>query len=59
MYWSNTYHTGYLPINTNTMFTHNATAYNVSAILDDNGILDEAKYQAYSPVFISASAIIF
>ncbi|KAM5344246.1 hypothetical protein ACJ41O_012783 [Fusarium nematophilum] len=59
MYWSNTYYTGYLPINTNTMFAHNATRYNVSAILDENGLLDEAKYQAYSPVYIAASSITY
>ncbi|PHH92148.1 hypothetical protein CDD83_8716 [Cordyceps sp. RAO-2017] len=59
MYWSNTFYTGYLPINTNTMFAHNATTYNVSAILDENGILDEAKYQAYSPVYIAASSVTY
>ncbi|KAH7137462.1 OPT oligopeptide transporter protein-domain-containing protein [Dactylonectria estremocensis] len=59
MYWTNTYNTGYLPINTNTMFTHNATLYNVTMILDDDGLLDEAKYQAYSPVYIAASSITY
>lgn len=59
MNWSNTYYTGYLPINTNTMFDHNATKYNVSAILDENGLLDEEKYQAYSPVYIAASSITY
>ncbi|KAF5024438.1 hypothetical protein F66182_3524 [Fusarium sp. NRRL 66182] len=29
MYWSNTYNTGYLPINTNTMFDNTGAKYNV------------------------------
>lgn len=59
MYWTNTYNTGYLPINTNTMFNHNATLYNVSSILNEDGLLDEAKYQASSPVYIAASSITY
>ncbi|KAL2788318.1 OPT oligopeptide transporter protein-domain-containing protein [Aspergillus keveii] len=41
VYWTNTYNTGYLPINTNTMFTNNGTQYDVSAILNDKGLLDD------------------
>jgi hypothetical protein len=59
MYWTNTYNTGYLPINTNVMYNHNATVYNVSAILDERGLLDEKKYQEYSPVFIAASSLTY
>ncbi|KAK7433014.1 hypothetical protein QQZ08_000487 [Neonectria magnoliae] len=54
MYWNNTYFTGYFPINTNTMFDHTGAKYNVSSILDEDGLLDEAKYQAYSQVYIAA-----
>lgn len=57
LYWTNAYNTAYLPINTNTMFNHFGTKYNVSKILDAKGLLDEAKYQAYSPVYIAASSI--
>jgi hypothetical protein len=59
VYWTNTYNTGYLPINTNTMFTNNGTQYDVSAILNDKGLLDVEKYLAYSPVYIAASSIIY
>ncbi|KAF5006554.1 hypothetical protein FDECE_7080 [Fusarium decemcellulare] len=59
LYWLNTYYTGYLPINTNTMFDHTGSKYNVSSILDENGLLDEAKYQAYSPVYIAASSVTY
>ncbi|EYE98609.1 OPT oligopeptide transporter [Aspergillus ruber CBS 135680] len=57
MYWTNAYHTGYLPINTNSMHNHFGNAYNVSIILDERGWLDEAKYQAYSPVYLAASSL--
>ncbi|KLP14582.1 sexual differentiation process protein isp4 [Fusarium fujikuroi] len=59
MYWNNTYNTGYLPINTNTMFDHTGAKYNVSSILDDRGLLDAEKYQAYSQVYIAASYVTY
>ncbi|KAG8672374.1 hypothetical protein FPOAC1_005641 [Fusarium poae] len=59
MYWNNTYNTGYLPINTNTMFDNTGAKYNVSSILDDRGLLDVEKYQAYSQVHIAASSITY
>ncbi|KAM0426479.1 hypothetical protein ACHAPT_008170 [Fusarium lateritium] len=59
MYWTNAFNTGYLPINTNTMFDHTGAKYNVSSILDERGLLDESKYQAYSMVYIAASSITF
>ncbi|KAL3432941.1 OPT oligopeptide transporter protein-domain-containing protein [Aspergillus tetrazonus] len=59
LYWTNAYHTAYLPINTNSMFNHFATSYNVSQILDDRGLLDESKYQSYSPVYLAASSLTF
>ncbi|PWY73104.1 OPT oligopeptide transporter [Aspergillus sclerotioniger CBS 115572] len=57
LYWTNAYHTGYLPINTNSIFDHYGKSHNVSKILDDRGWLDETKYQAYSPVYLAASSL--
>jgi hypothetical protein len=57
LYWTNVYNTGYLPINSNFMYDHTGGRYNVSAILDSRGWLDEQKYQAYSPVFLAASSV--
>lgn len=57
IYYTNTYNTGYLPINTNSMFNHYGQRYNVSAILDDRWWLDETKYQAYSQVHLAASSL--
>lgn len=51
------YNTAYLPINSSSAFTNNATAYTVQAVITDNK-LDEAKYQQYSPPFYSAGYIL-
>lgn len=59
IYWTNAYNTGYLPINTNNMFANNASEYNVSAILDERGLLDTEKYLSYSPVYITAASIVY
>ena len=59
MYWSNTFNTAYLPINTNTMFDNTGAKYNVSSILDNRGLLDVEKYHAYSPVYIAASSLTY
>ncbi|KAK9482258.1 hypothetical protein V1527DRAFT_476920 [Lipomyces starkeyi] len=45
--------TAYLPLNTNALRTNTNKAYVVSEILA-NGLLDESKYQKYSPPFYSA-----
>lgn len=54
MYYTNTYNTAYLPINSNIPFDNTGKRYNVTAILDERAILDVDKYQAYSPPFLSA-----
>ncbi|KAH6900541.1 OPT oligopeptide transporter protein-domain-containing protein [Thelonectria olida] len=58
IYYTNTYNTAYLPINSNRVWDHFAHHYNVSAILDERGILDGSKYEAYSPPFLSAACIV-
>lgn len=57
IYYTNTYNTAYLPINANKPFDHFGKRYNVTSILDDRGIFDNAKYQTYSPPFLSAGNI--
>lgn len=54
IYYTNTFNTAYLPINSNRPFDHFGQPYNVSAIIDKNGIFDGAKYAAYSPPFLAA-----
>ncbi|KAK9319421.1 OPT oligopeptide transporter protein-domain-containing protein [Lipomyces orientalis] len=57
MYWSNYKYTSYLPINTNVLRTNTGEPYSVQKILT-NGLLDEKKYQKYSPPFYSAGALL-
>ncbi|KAL7816243.1 OPT domain-containing protein [Trichoderma gracile] len=58
IYYTNTYYTAYLPINSNHPYDHFGKRYNVSAILDDRGIIDIEKYQAYSPPYLSAANVV-
>lgn len=57
LYYTNTYYTGYLPLNSNLPHDNRGRRYNVSAILDERGIFDGDKYQAYSPPFLSAAKV--
>ncbi|KAH9949440.1 OPT oligopeptide transporter [Amylocystis lapponica] len=52
LYFKNVFFAQYMPILTGSSFDNTGNPYNVNAILTD-GIFDEAKYQAYSPMFIS------
>ncbi|KAL7421661.1 hypothetical protein Q5752_003430 [Cryptotrichosporon argae] len=53
-YWTNTYYSSYLPINSNHIFDNTGTAYNVSLILTDDGLFDNDKYQQYSEPYMAA-----
>ena len=58
IWYTNAFNTGYLPINSNRTFDHFGKLYNVTSILDPRGIFDSAKYQAYSPPFLSAANVV-
>jgi OPT family small oligopeptide transporter len=58
LYFSNAFHTGYIPLISNQPWDHFAQPFNVSAVLDDDGIIDVAKYQEYSMPFLSAGNIV-
>ena len=58
VYYTNTFNTAYLPINSNKPFDHFGNLYNVSAIIDKRGIFDGEKYAAYSPPFLSAGNLV-
>ncbi|KAI4740640.1 OPT-domain-containing protein [Aureobasidium sp. EXF-12298] len=55
VWYSNTFNTGYLPINSNKVFDHYGKFYNVTRTLDHRGMFDAAKYTAYSPAYLSAA----
>jgi len=56
-YFSNAWNTGYLPINSNRTFDRYGKRFNVSKVIDDRGILDEAAYQEYSMAYMAAGNI--
>jgi len=57
-YWTNAFDSGYIPINSNRPWDHFGERYKVKSIIDENGIFDAAKYEAYSPPFLSAANIV-
>ncbi|KAL1614224.1 hypothetical protein SLS56_012164 [Neofusicoccum ribis] len=54
LYYTNTWYSTYLPIQSNSVFDNMAETYNVSKVIDkSNGFqFDPAKYNSYSPVGI-------
>ncbi|KAK9463202.1 OPT oligopeptide transporter protein-domain-containing protein [Lipomyces oligophaga] len=57
LYWKNYKWTGYLPINSNTIYDRTGAEYNVSRIVIDNQF-NEANYLEYSPPFMSAGNLV-
>lgn len=57
IYFTNMYYTGFLPINSSRLFTNTGDEYEVTEILTNN-ILDEEKYQNYSPPYYSAANLV-
>jgi OPT family small oligopeptide transporter len=57
-YYTNAFNTSYLPINSNRPFDNTGNIYKVASIIDENGIFDGAKYEAYSPPFLSAANVV-
>lgn len=57
VYWSNMYNTAYLPINSNKLYTNKAQIYDVKKVLA-NGVLDDEKYQSYSPPYYTAANLV-
>ncbi|KAJ3488271.1 hypothetical protein NLG97_g6228 [Lecanicillium saksenae] len=55
VWYTNTWNTGYLPINSNRIYDHFGKLYNVSRTIDARGMYDEAKYKAYSAPYMSAA----
>ncbi|KAK1760196.1 OPT oligopeptide transporter protein-domain-containing protein [Echria macrotheca] len=58
VWFSNSFYTGYLPINDNHVYDNTASPYNVSLALDEKGWLDPAKYEAYSPAYLCAGNLV-
>lgn len=58
VWWSNYKWTGFLPINSNGIFTNTGEPYAVTAILNDEKKLDLAKYEKMGPPFYSAANLV-
>lgn len=58
VWYTNAYSTGYLPINTNRVWDNTGHRYNISRAIDERGIFDSEKYEAYSPAFLGAANLI-
>ncbi|KAK9328603.1 OPT oligopeptide transporter protein-domain-containing protein [Lipomyces starkeyi] len=57
LYWTNYKWCAYVPINTNGLRDRFNKSYNVTKVLTNN-LLDEEKYQAYSPPYYSAGFLV-
>ncbi|GMM37617.1 hypothetical protein DASC09_049420 [Saccharomycopsis crataegensis] len=57
VYYSNYKWTGYLPINSNSVFSNTGTPYNVQKVIT-NGKLDVEKYKKYGPPYYSAANLV-
>ncbi|ORY65133.1 OPT oligopeptide transporter [Pseudomassariella vexata] len=55
IYYTNTWNTGYLPINSNRVYDHFGKLYNVSRTLDHRGMYDHDKYMNYSAAYLGAA----
>ncbi|KAJ6518167.1 oligopeptide transporter [Mycena vitilis] len=53
--FTNTFYSKYMPISSGGSFDNTGASYNVSMILTEDKVFDEAKYKAYSPIFLSTT----
>lgn len=58
IWYQNTSYTGYLPINSNSLYDNTGSHFQVSQVLNDNKMLDEEKYQNYSLPFWSSGSLV-
>lgn len=52
IYYTNTWFTTYLPLTGSDAYNDTGNVYNSSRILNENGVIDDAKYGTYSPIFL-------
>ncbi|KAL8283781.1 hypothetical protein RQP46_005213 [Phenoliferia psychrophenolica] len=60
IYFTNTWNTGYLPINSNHLFDNTGGRFNVSKVLNPDFTLNVQKFEGYSEAYQSAgNAVVF
>ncbi|KAJ6564729.1 OPT-domain-containing protein [Mycena capillaripes] len=55
IWYTNTWNTGYLPINSNLVFDNTGFPYSVANAVGSDTLLNSTMYEAYSPAYLSAS----
>ncbi|KAJ6616612.1 OPT-domain-containing protein [Mycena sp. CBHHK59/15] len=58
LWYSNTWFTGYLPINSNHVFDNTGELYSVANAVGNNTLFDQALYEDYSPAYLAAGNIL-
>ncbi|KAI5963486.1 uncharacterized protein KGF55_002366 [Candida pseudojiufengensis] len=58
VWYSNFKWTGYLPINNNGLFTNTGKPYRVTAVVNENSLFDNEKYQEIGPPFYTAANLV-
>ncbi|KAJ6628594.1 OPT-domain-containing protein [Mycena sp. CBHHK59/15] len=58
LWYSNTWNTGYLPINSNHVFDNTGSPYNVSNAVGVNTLFNQTLYDDYSPAYLAAGNIL-
>ncbi|KAJ7889565.1 OPT-domain-containing protein [Mycena olivaceomarginata] len=58
LWYTNTWNTGYLPINSNRVFDNTGNFYNVSNAVGSNTLFNQTLYENYSPAYLAAGNIL-
>lgn len=58
VWYTNYKWSGYLPINSNALFTNTGDPYSVQKVLNKNSVFDNDKYQVYGPPFYTAANLV-
>ncbi|KAI0791286.1 OPT oligopeptide transporter [Abortiporus biennis] len=55
LYYTNTWYAKFMPMSSRTSYDNHSKSYDVSRIINADATLDVAKYEAYSPLFLSTT----
>ncbi|EEQ38622.1 hypothetical protein CLUG_02748 [Clavispora lusitaniae ATCC 42720] len=58
VWYSNYKWTGYLPLNSNSLFSNTGDSYDISQVLNEKKNFDNEKYQTYGPPFYTAANLV-
>ncbi|KAJ7615908.1 OPT-domain-containing protein [Roridomyces roridus] len=55
LWYTNTWNTGYLSINTNHVFDNTGLPYDIGQVIGSDNLFNQTMYEQYSPAYLSAS----